>query len=202
MLSNISYIKTLLLNKFPFFGINKIRELTRLVFEISKRDNIASADIVNNIEIADYSNVKNNLLKLRYPHNYGNVSKDSFYLPDIDIKTSNKADLKKSQFHPKNIYYTPEVEQSSLYNRIKILFPNSKFTEIVSVKQFSKDNKFSLEKYNQRRENLFLVNEKFDFFKPCPCTKNVVCCNYSILNMGYGCPYECSYCFLQGYQNV
>ena len=53
-----------------------------------------------------------------------------------------------------------------------------------------------------RKENLFLVNEKYDFFKPCPCTKNVRCCNYSILNIGYGCLYECSYCFLQGYQNV
>ena len=128
MHSNISYIKTLLLNKFPFFGINKIRELTRLVFEIGKRDNISSTDIVSNIEIADYFNVKNHLLKLRYQDNYGNVSKNSFYLPDVDIKVCNKADLKKSQFYPKNIYYTQEVERSSLYNRIKNLFPNSKFT--------------------------------------------------------------------------
>ena len=161
MHSNISYIKTLLLNKFPFFGINKIRELKRLVFEIGKRDSIASIDIVNNIEIADYSNVKNHLLKLRYPNSYDNVSKDGFYLPDLDIKVCNKADLKKSQFYPENIYYTQEVEQSSLYNRIKTLFPNSKFTEIVSVKQFSKNNKFSLQAYNNRRENLFLINEKF-----------------------------------------
>lgn len=202
MHSNISYIKTLLLNKFPFFGINKIRELTRLIFEIGKRDNITSTDIVNNIEISDYFNVKNYLLKLRYPYNYGKVSKDSFYLPDIDIKVCNKADLKKLPFYPKNIYYTQEVEQSPLYNRIKTNYQNSKFTEISSIKQFLKNDKFSLEKYNNRRENLFLVNEKFDFFKPCPCTKNVVCCNYSILNTGYGCPYECSYCFLQGYQNV
>lgn len=202
MHSNISYIKTLVLNKFPFFGINKIRELTRLIFEIGKRDNIESTDIINNIEIKDYLNVKNYLLKLRYPHNYGKVSKNSFYLPDIDIKVSDKADLNKSQFYPKNIYYTQEVEQSSLYNRIKTNYQNSKFTEISSVKQFLKDEEFSLEKYNNRKENLFLVNEKFDFFKPCPCTKNVVCCNYSILNTGYGCTYECSYCFLQAYQNV
>lgn len=202
MLSNTSYIKSLLSEKFPFFGINKIRELTRLVFEIAKRDNTASTDIINSIEVADYSNVKNYLLKLRYPHNYGKVSKNSFYLPDIDINVSDKADLKKSQFYPKNIYYTREVEQSPLYIKIKSNYKNSKFTEISSVKQFLKDERFSLEKYNNRKENLFLVNEKFDFFKPCPCTKNVVCCNYSILNTGYGCPYECSYCFLQGYQNV
>jgi spore photoproduct lyase len=91
---------------------------------------------------------------------------------------------------------------SYLYNRIKTLYSKANFIEIESLKIFLKKEKFSIAKYNNRRENLFLVNEKYDFFKPCPCTKNVKCCNYSILNIGYGCLYECSYCFLQGYQNV
>ncbi|MDD3065442.1 MAG: hypothetical protein PHT24_04205 [Endomicrobiaceae bacterium] len=200
--SNISYIKSLLENKFPFFGINKIRELSRLVFEITKRDGIDPKSFIEGIEFSDYRGAKTSLLKLRYPSTYSISSKDSFYLPDIDIKNSDKACLEQGEFNPENIYYTREVENTSLYERIKTLFPSSAFREILSLKEFLKDNKFSLEKYNQRRENLFLVKEKFDFFKACPCTKNVVCCNYSILNTGYGCPYECSYCFLQGYQNV
>jgi len=200
--SNISYIKSLLENKFPFFGINKIRELSRLVFEITKRDGIDPKSFIEGIEFSDYRGAKTSLLKLRYPSTYSISSKDSFYLPDIDIKDSDKACLEQRKFNPENIYYTSEVENTSLYQRIKTLFPSSVFREILSLKEFLKDNKFSLEKYNKRRENLFLVKEKFDFFKACPCTKNVVCCNYSILNTGYGCPYECSYCFLQGYQNV
>lgn len=122
-------------------------------------------------------------------------------MPDVNL-TNEQANLISEKFNPKNVYYTKEVVNSFLYNRIKNLYPNANFTEIESLKSFLKKEKFSISKYNVRRENLFLVNEKYDFFKPCPCTKNVKCCNYSILNIGYGCLYECSYCFLQGYQNV
>ena len=40
--NNIPLITSNIQKKFPFFGVNKTRELTRLVFEISKRDNISS----------------------------------------------------------------------------------------------------------------------------------------------------------------
>ena len=199
--SNISLISSNIQQKFPFFGINKIRELTRLVFEISKRDNKSYIDVINSIQEKSYEKVKEFLLKERYPKTYSISKKENFYLPDINF-TNEQAKLISEKFNPKNIYYTKDVTNSFLYNRIKLLYPNSKFIEIESLKSFLKKEKFSIEKYNNRRENLFLVNEKYDFFKPCPCTKNVKCCNYSILNIGYGCLYECSYCFLQGYQNV
>lgn len=199
---SILYIKTLLAEKFPFFGINKIRELSRLVFEITKRDGIDPKSFIDGIEFSDYRGVKTGLIKLRYPQNFKTALKNSFYLPDITVEKDSGAVLEYAKFYPENIYYTAEVLNSFLYKRIKKLFTDSAFIEISSLKQFLKENKFSVQAYNSRRKNLFLVNEKFDFFKPCPCTKNVVCCNYSVLNTGYGCPYECTYCFLQGYQNV
>lgn len=199
--SNISLISSNIQQKFPFFGINKIRELTRLVFEISKKYNISSTEVINSIEEKSYEKVKESLLQKRYPKTYFIAKKENFYLPDISL-TNEQANLVSGKFNPKNIYYTKEVTNSFLYNRIKTLYPNANFVEIESLKKFLKQEKFSMAKYNNRRENLFLVNEKYDFFKPCPCTKNVKCCNYSILNIGYGCLYECSYCFLQGYQNV
>ena len=189
-------------NQFPIFGINKIRELTRLIFEISKKEKIDFNNIINQIDETNYEKVKNLLLKRRYPQTYNIVPKDSFYLPDINISQNEQANLNLKDFYPKKVYYTNEVINSELYNRVKILYPKAIFTEIQSLKQFQKENKFSIYEYNRRKENLFLINEKYDFFKPCPCTKNVHCCNYSILNIGYGCLYECSYCFLQGYQNV
>ena len=201
MYRNIPLISSNIQQKFPFFGINKIRELTRLVFEISKRDNKSYIDVINSIQEKSYEKVKEFLLKERYPKTYSVSKKENFYLPDINL-TDEQAKLIPEKFNPKKIYYTKDVINSFLYNRIKLLYPNSKFIEIESLKNFLKKEKFSIEKYNNRRENLFLVNEKYDFFKPCPCTKNVKCCNYSILNIGYGCLYECSYCFLQGYQNV
>ncbi len=189
--------------KYKLFGINKIREISRLIFEISKRDNIGFDIIVNEINSNDYVVVKNFLLKKRYPTTFGKVSKNSFYLPDLNIDEKNKAILTaEPKFNPKKIFYTKDVIGSFLYNRVKILYPNADFIGIESIKDFLKTHEFSIEKYNNRKDNLFLINEKYDFFKKCPCTKNVRCCNYSILNIGYGCLYECSYCFLQGYQNV
>lgn len=188
--------------KYSLFGINKIREISRLIYEISKRDNTDFNTIVNEIKSNDYLCVKTFLLKKRYPKTFNKVSKDSFYLPELNIDEKNKVFLTEPHFNPKNVYYTKDVINSFLYNRIKSLYPNANFVEIESLKSFLKINGFSIQKYNNRKENLFLVNEKYDFFKPCPCTKNVRCCNYSILNIGYGCLYECSYCFLQGYQNV
>lgn len=202
MYNTVTDIIQSLKNKFPFFGINKTRELSRLVFEISKREKADFEDIIKRIEEFDYEKVKNSLLKRRYPKTYGVIPKNSFYLPDININADEKADLKNKNFYPKNIYYTKDVINSNLYCRIKTLYPDAIFCEIESLKSFLRENKFSVSGYNKRKENLFLINEKYDFFKPCPCTKNVFCCNYSILNTGYGCLYECSYCFLQGYQNV
>ena len=199
--SNISLISKNIQQKFPFFGINKVRELTRLIFEISKKENTDSINVINSIEEKSYEKVKEYLLKRRYPKTYAISKKENFYLPDITL-TNEQAKPVSEKFNPKNVYYTNEVVNSSLYNRIKTIFPNANFVEIESLKSFLKKEKFSIAKYNNRKENLFLVNEKYDFFKPCPCTKNVRCCNYSILNIGYGCLYECSYCFLQGYQNV
>ena len=202
MNSKNSSIKLFVTEKFPLFGVNKIREISRLFFEISKRDNIAYETIYGLLESNRYEDIKKQLLNLRYPNAVKTVQKNNFYLPDVDIDDKNKVDFTNIKFAPKNIFYTKDVLNSQLFDRIKNIYKNANFSEIESLKSYLKENKFSIQKYNNRRKNLFLVNEKFDFFKKCPCTKNVVCCNYSLINIGFGCPYDCAYCFLQGYQNV
>lgn len=37
------------------------------------------------------------------------------------------------------------------------------------------------------------------FIKKCPCSPGQISCNYSIIIPGIGCPYKCSYCFLNFY---
>lgn len=54
---------------------------------------------------------------------------------------------------------------------------------------------------NMDKETLRLVPFKGEFFKPCPGTKNYICCGYQILNVGTNCPMDCSYCILQAYFN-
>ncbi|HDR17046.1 MAG TPA: DNA photolyase [Desulfobacteraceae bacterium] len=51
------------------------------------------------------------------------------------------------------------------------------------------------------KDVLHLLSYKGEFLKPCPGTKNYICCGYRILNVGTNCPMDCSYCILQSYFN-
>ena len=104
MNNKISLIGKAIQKKFSLFGINKSREITRLVFEISKRDSIDFISVINSIQETKYEKVKNFLLEKRYPKSYAISKKNNFYLPDLDIDDNNKANLNLSKFNPKHVY--------------------------------------------------------------------------------------------------
>jgi len=49
--------------------------------------------------------------------------------------------------------------------------------------------------------SLTVAVEKGAFLRRCPGTPGMICCNLFVLNLGVGCPYGCSFCFLHNYQN-
>lgn len=51
------------------------------------------------------------------------------------------------------------------------------------------------------KRNLLLSKNRGRFFKPCPGTKEYICCDYQVLNIGMNCPMDCVYCILQAYLN-
>ena len=59
----------------------------------------------------------------------------------------------------------------------------------------------SSEDYDMGKGTLHLVSYKGDFLKPCPGTREYICCGYQILNFATNCPINCSYCILQSYFN-
>ena len=59
----------------------------------------------------------------------------------------------------------------------------------------------SKQKTKMGKDTLYLLYYKGEFFKPCPGTKNYICCGYQILNVATNCPLNCSYCILQSYFN-
>jgi spore photoproduct lyase len=51
------------------------------------------------------------------------------------------------------------------------------------------------------KRHLLLSRNRGRFFKPCPGTKEYICCDYQVLNIGMNCPMDCVYCILQAYLN-
>ncbi|MFC1501709.1 radical SAM protein [Elusimicrobiota bacterium] len=197
---SINKIEQYVSKKYGHFGPNKSREIIRLLFEITKRDKCSIADIRLFPKTSDFAKIKIELLKKRYPK-YFNHNNSSFYLPKLKVEPALKAHTKTRKIYPREVFVEKTVRESELTKQMQGFFPKAKFSYIDSLKTLLKTQGFSLEKYNSRAERFFVAKETHDFFKACPCTTNVLPCGFNIINLGFGCPYECSYCFLQGYQN-
>jgi spore photoproduct lyase len=49
---------------------------------------------------------------------------------------------------------------------------------------------------------LLLGVQKGPFWRPCPGTRDYLCCGYQVLQVTLNCPFDCAYCVLQAYVNV
>jgi len=187
---------------FPRFGLNKKREVIRLLCEISKRENISPEKIVPNINQNKFYDAKKYLLKRRFPYAYSHDELSAPYLPSIRLKSSESLAIKEKIFHPKKIFIEKSVRTSYVANKFKEAFQDAVFLEIESLKDYLKKNRhFTISDYNNRHNSVFIINERYDFFKKCPCTKSAESCGYHVFNLGFGCIFECTYCYLQQYVN-
>ena len=180
----------------PKIGVNKLRELTRLVYEICKRENAAPQTILASMKDLPFEAVKNNLLKRRYPVNFKTAFKNQFYLPKLELDSVLPADLTARPFAPKTIYIETSVKDSPLAQRARAFFPQAEFKETDGKTHVGSTD------FSKRTETLFIHREKYDFLKPCPCSCGSAGCGYNLVNLGFGCRFECEYCFLQQYQNL
>ena len=57
------------------------------------------------------------------------------------------------------------------------------------------------ESMKRGKRHLLLTKNRGKFFKPCPGTRDYICCDYQVLNIGMNCPMDCVYCILQAYLN-
>ncbi len=189
---------------------NQYREIERLIFEITRQKKISISNILNYLieksEINKYTGkdkffaLKETLLQYRFPL--------SFNQPDFKDKrvflNKVKSPLKNNwsvsgEFKPLTVFFEKKAKNSYLIKKIEKKFPNSKIREIPSLKEYIKQNRFQISEL--KKPVVFIVKEKYDFLKPCPCTKNHLSCGYWIFNLGFGCPFDCSYCYLQQYTN-
>lgn len=195
-MNSIEQIEKHILSVLPSVGVNKLRELTRLVYEIAKREQVPAQTILLPAKNATFEQVKKQLLKRRYPLNFHSASKDRFYLPKLELNPAAKADLTPRPFLPETIYVETSVKDSPLAARAKEFFPQAKWVETDGKTQVGSVH------FSQRTRTLFIHREKYDFLKPCPCSCGSAGCGYNLVNLGFGCRFECEYCFLQQYQNL
>ncbi len=187
-----TYLTTLL----PKLGVNKQRELVRLMYEIAKRDQKSPAQILPLEKNLNFERAKKILLAQRYPVNYKTARKDQFYLPKLELDPAQTADLTPRSFSPKTVYIETSVKDTPLAARVRRAFPQAVFKETDGKTQVGSPY------FSKRLDTLLIHREKYDFLKPCPCSCGSAGCGYNLINLGFGCRFECEYCFLQQYQNL
>ena len=192
----LNAIETYLGQLLPGLGVNKQRELVRLIYEIAKRDGSELSAILPAEKNLNFERAKKILLQKRYPVNFKIARKDQFYLPKLDLDPSQQADLTPRPFSPKTIYIETSVKNSPLAVRARAMFPQAQFLETDGKTQVGSPY------FSNRLDTLLIHREKYDFLKPCPCSCGSAGCGYNLVNLGFGCRFECEYCFLQQYQNL
>ena len=204
-LPNPQQIKFYVQTKFPNFGINKQQEIIRLLFEIGKKERRHFKEILNCLETKDqpFQNIKQYLLKRRYPGLTSAERKLRHSMPHLTIDPSHRLNVQKTKKNiiPKKFLIEKSVAKTPLIRRLRKKYPKARYEEINTYKEFINQKTWGIEDYNDRLKHFFIVREKFQFFLPCPCSPKAVSCDYQIFNLGYGCAFECVYCFLQGYTN-
>ncbi len=186
----------------PWFGINKRREITRLLYEISKRERLRP-DRLPLSSSKDYTVIKNALIEKRYPKKSRAIASGDVFLPKLEFCADERALIEKtSDYYPKTVLIEKRAWKSSVAKRARRIFSGAEIRAISHQKKINTcGERFDLNAYNRRRDTLVIGYERYGVSKSCPCAKFARGCGYHLINIGFGCPYECTYCFLQEYTN-
>ncbi len=57
----------------------------------------------------------------------------------------------------------------------------------------------SAEEVENIKKNIVITSKRDNFVHACPATNIYRCCNYHVMDIMQGCPFDCSYCILQAY---
>lgn len=191
-------------------GQNQLRVLERLIFEIMHRDNTSLARVIDylkkNCNLGEnkgkdrFTVLRNSLIKRRFPQTTQRhpIDPAKIFLSKVKKPLNDNWQV-NTEFVPLEIFVESDVVQSRLLANFQRQFPKVKIKEIDYYSRYLKNKKFTVSEL--KKPLVFIVKERGDFVKPCPCTKKHLGCGYWILNLGFGCPFDCSYCFLQQYAN-
>lgn len=189
---------------------NQLRDIHRLIFEIMTRERCSLSKIVNNLKNTSgfekytgknkFLALKKTLIAYRFPltSSQRKINPDEVFLNELRAPLTSNISV-STNFKPLKIFAEKETQDSPLLKNFQKRYPNLKVKKIENIKQYLTQNKFKL--WQLKCPSVFITKERADFIKICPCTKDHLRCGYWIFNLGYGCPFDCSYCYLQQYSN-
>ena len=189
---------------------NQFKDIARLFHEIIQYNDISNDNILRQLEKSEkirktkgkgkFQAIKQKLIVLRFPltSRHEKIDARDVYLSEVKPPLKQAA-FSKKDFIPEKIFIEKSAKNSYLAKRFRSLFPKTGIEVLNHIWEYVQKNKFKLE--DLKKPLVFIVKENWDFIKMCPCTKDHLGCNYWIFNLGFGCPYDCSYCFLQQYSN-
>ena len=105
--SRLKSSEAIVRENFPRFGVNKKQEITRLLYEISKKEGIEPEGILEEEEsLQDYPRLKKILLQRRYPLACQDQSSLKTYLPKLQFQDypQNSGLAKNKKFYPKKVF--------------------------------------------------------------------------------------------------
>lgn len=188
-------------------GVNKRNEFLRLMYEICMRDSVTPEEVIQKSGIKEeikngkndlFHRIKKNLMKMRYPSFEGD---EDVHLMSLKMQEPfRECSAWDFTLKPKRIFVEKKAKDFTWTNEFIGNFPDAEVREIRDIREVS--GEITVKSYSDRRENAFIVRNKDAFVKVCPCTKKAKRCGYWILNIGFGCPIDCSYCYLQLYSNA
>ncbi len=93
------------------------------------------------------------------------------------------------------------IKDSVTARRFLNIFPDK--TRIVDGEpEDMKKGSLTASEFSRSKRQIFVTRFKGRFFKKCPgFHKGMACCNYFVLNLGFQCDMDCSYCYLQSFIN-
>jgi len=202
---NIKPIENYVDKTFDNFGVNKRREVTRLLFEITKREKCDYHSVIKGYkkDLKNFVGFKKYLVQRRFPKLSKEKEEIKPFLPELTIDPESSIDFQDRQARivPENFFIETDVKDTDFVTQLKIKYPAAQFNLIDSYAQHCRQKKHTIKDYNNRLDSFYVIKENFDFFKRCPCSPKMVPCGYHLINLGSGCAFECTYCYLQEYIN-
>lgn len=116
------------------------------------------------------------------------------------LKTENGITSARRRF--KHIWVEEAAWNYPMTRRVLARLPGLPVTIIPDREALRPRNADPAEWLGEAKTTLLLAVQKGPFWRTCPGTKDYLCCGYQVLQVALNCPFDCTYCILQGYVNL